>query len=37
MAVASLDPENPDWFYLPGFTLLVPAHPVSLGHNPRGP
>ena len=20
---------NPDWFYLPGFTILVPAHPGS--------
>jgi len=23
----SLAPVNPDWFYLPGFTFLVPAHP----------
>jgi len=22
----SLAPINPDWFYLPGFTFLVPAH-----------
>jgi len=22
----SLGPVNPDWFYLPGFTFLVPAH-----------
>ena len=22
----SLAPVNPDWFYLPGFTFLVPAH-----------
>ena len=28
---------NPDWFYLPGFTFLVPDHPGSTGHNPRGP
>jgi len=25
----SLAPVNPDWFYLPGFTFLVPAHPGS--------
>jgi len=23
----SLTPVNPDWFYLPGFTFLVPAYP----------
>jgi len=28
---------NWDWFYLPGFTFLVPAHPDSPGRNPRGP
>jgi len=28
---------NPDWFYLPGFTFLVPAHPASPRQNPRGP
>jgi len=33
----SLAPVNPDWFYLPGFTFLVPAHLGSLGQNPRGP
>jgi len=33
---SSLAPVNPDWFYLPGFTLLVPAHPGSPGQNPRG-
>ena len=33
----SLDPVNPDWFYLPGFTFLVPAHPDSPRQNPRGP
>jgi len=33
----SLAPVNPDWFYLPGFTFLVPAHPDSPGQNPRGP
>jgi len=32
----SLAPVNPDWFYLPGFTFLVPAHPGSPGHSPRG-
>jgi len=30
-----LTPVNPDWFYLPGFTFLVPAHPGSPGQNPR--
>jgi len=24
---------NPDWFYLPGFTFLVLAHPSSPGQN----
>jgi len=33
----SLAPENPDWVYLPGFTILVSAHPGSPRHNPRGP
>jgi len=28
---------NPDWFYLPGFTFLVLAHPGSPGQNPGGP
>jgi len=32
----SLAPVNPDWFYLPGFTFLVPAHPGSPRQNPRG-
>ena len=32
----SLAPVNPDWFYLPGFTFLVPAHPDSPGQNPWG-
>jgi len=32
----SLAPVNPDWFYFPGFTFLVPAHPGSPGQNPRG-
>jgi len=27
----SLAPLNPDWFFLPGFTFLVPAHPGSTG------
>ena len=31
----SLAAVNPDWFYLPGFTFLVPAHPGSPGQNPR--
>jgi len=26
----SLAPVNPDWFYLPGFTFLVLAHPRGL-------
>ena len=26
-----------DWFYVPGFTFLVLAHPGSPGHNQRGP
>jgi len=33
----SLAPVNPDWFYLPGFTILVPAHLGSPGQNQRGP
>jgi len=33
----SLAPVNPDWFYPPGDTFLVPAHPGSHGQNPRGP
>ena len=31
----SLAPVNPDWFYLPGFTFLVLAHPGSPGQNPE--
>ena len=31
----SLAPVNTDWFYIPGFTFLVPAHPGSPGHSPR--
>ena len=31
----SLAPVNPDWFYLPGFTFLVPAHPGGPGHIPE--
>jgi len=27
----SLAPVNPDWFYLPGFTFLIPAHPGNPG------
>jgi len=26
----------PDWFYLPGFPFLVPAHPGGPGQNLRG-
>jgi len=33
----SLAPVNPDWFYLPEFTFLVPAHPGSPGKNPEEP
>jgi len=33
----SLAPINPDWFNLPGFTFLVPAHPGSPRQNPTGP
>ena len=29
-------PVNPDWFYLPSFTFLVPAHPDSPGQSPGG-
>jgi len=32
----SLAPVNLDWFYLPGFTFLVPAHLGSPGQNPEG-
>jgi len=32
----SLAPVNPDWFHLPGFTVLVPACPGSPGQNPEG-
>jgi len=31
----SLAPVNPDWFYLPGFTILVLAHQGSPGQNPE--
>jgi len=27
---------NPDWFYLPGFIFLVPAHPGSPRQSPGG-
>jgi len=30
----SLALVNPDWFYFPVFTFLVPAHPGSPGHSP---
>jgi len=32
----SIAPVYPDWFYLPGFTFLVPAHPGSPGQSPGG-
>ena len=32
----SLAPVNRDWFYLPGFTFLVPAHSGNPGHSPGG-
>jgi len=32
----SLAPVNRDWFYMPGFTFPVPAHPGSPRQNPRG-
>jgi len=32
----SLAPVNPDWFYLPGFTFLAPAHLGSPRHSPGG-
>jgi len=34
-ATLSLAPVNLDWFYLPGFTFLVPAHPGGPGQNPE--
>ena len=34
-ATHSLAPVNPDWFYLPGFTFLVPAHPGGPGQIPE--
>jgi len=32
----SLAPVNPDSFYFPGFTFLVPAHSGSAGQIPGG-
>jgi len=32
----SLAPVNPDWFYFPGFTFLVPTHPGSPGQSLGG-
>jgi len=32
----SLAPVNPDWFNLPGFVFLVPAHLGNPGHSPGG-
>ena len=37
LPLMSLAAVNPDWFYLLGFTFLVPADPGSSGQNPRGP
>jgi len=34
-ATHSLAPVNPDWFYIPGFMFLVPAHPGSPRPNPE--
>ena len=31
-----VNPVNPDWLYLPGFTFLVPAQPGGPGQSPRG-
>jgi len=31
----SLAPVNPDWFYLPGFTFLVPAQTGGPGQSPE--
>jgi len=33
----AIAPVNLDWFHLPRFTFLVPAHLGSTGQNPRGP
>jgi len=33
----SLAAVYPVWFYLPGFTFCVPAHPGSPGQNPEEP
>ena len=32
----SVAPVNPDWFYLPGFIFLLPAHPGSPRQCPEG-
>jgi len=37
LPLLSLDPVNRDWFYLPGFTFLVPAHLGSPTQNPESP
>ena len=29
--------RNPDWFYFPGFTLMMPDHPAGPRQNPTGP
>jgi len=35
-ATLSLAPVNPELFYLPGFTFLVPVHPGSPKHSSGG-
>jgi len=32
----TLAPVDPDWFYLPGFAFVVPAHLGSSIQSPRG-
>jgi len=34
-SATAIAPVNTDWFYLPGFTFLVPAHPGSPRQNPE--
>jgi len=35
LPLTSLAPVNPDWFYLPGFTFLIPVHLGNPGQNPE--
>jgi len=37
LITVSLAPVYLDWFYFPGFTFLVPAHPGSPRQNQREP